>query len=198
MISEEDERSQGSMVVTLDLTPTLSYERRFEHLSEIIRGFCKPNDGDSVDISNEPIILHPYNNLKKALQNGFCDPGQFFSPSTAENDGVGSTMTRSYDSEDTKVTEPRSSKERVSIDDEEEENGEVLIVTAPGEGRGARVARALETVLFAAIFLFFTFYALRRLNADLGVEFQPKVATRSFFSIGSKFECGAVSLQPCR
>jgi len=119
----------------------------------------------------EPLALH-YQNLKKALQDGFCDPGMYRGGQTKT--GVPPLLTDLSEEED---------------DDElpqQEEELYYVVVTRPGEGsRRTKIARVLERVISFLLLLWLTCRALRLLDETFGViELRPKDPSEaSYFAI---------------
>lgn len=172
----------------------------FLHLRMLVRrGFCEPavdafkrgvsyspysaapqnTTEHEVSSTLEPVILHPYNNLKKALQEGFCNPTE---ATAREADGVSTFVTtESCDDSFKPVAEIMEDEHDVL------EDSLLVLVTVPGEGRLARAAHALEVFFVAVLLLYFTFTLLAGWRqGDIGVKIMPRlVASRAMSAIDS-------------
>lgn len=141
------------------------------------------------------VMMHPFDNLKKAVQEGFCSNGH--SPmeqvTTASakmaEDGANceSTLTsQSFDSDDGRQHKQQQHKQQDTFHDVMEEEC-CVIETGPGTGRARRVLRALETFFFMLLVIAGTLYALHEFGVNLDIQLEPKLADEvssfQFFSI---------------
>jgi hypothetical protein len=158
----------------VDLTPTMPSDPLHILRELLSRGFCDSNLKQLYP--PDPIILQPYQNLKKALQQGFCDPSGLLRPNDEDKE-CASIVTLSVDSDD--------GTKNVMQQEEEDRERNYIVVTHPEGCRLERIARALETVLFAFLFLYWTLSILSSMNVGFGMEFRPKQESgRPFFHIG--------------
>jgi hypothetical protein len=197
----------------LELMPPMSTDP-FEHVRTFFRsGFCEPSHaesqpalpeesaGDESSLVPETIStfsrglesiiqVHPFENLKKALQYGFCDPLEVAKPYSGF-----SLMTRSYDSEESSRL---STHEASVVEDEQVEDSGVtgIIFTHSGTSRAPRILRALEMFFFTIFFVAATLYLLRHLDLHFNLELHSKVAgdyKSSFISFHPKVTGADVS-----
>jgi hypothetical protein len=188
----------------VDLLPCLEPMnpfRSFQRLKELFQahGFCIPaqdeedpeghvahgcerhvafvdDNESSSSIGLEPIILHPYQNLKNALQYGFCEPLEQYIKENIENLSLVPTT---ISDETTEVI----LEEEEEDDDEDEE-----IVTLCDARRISRIGRALETFLSGVMLVYFTIWALRRMDGELDrlVEFAPQNEDETWLRLAIK------------
>jgi hypothetical protein len=160
-------------------------------------GFCEHNEEPvrrravSADASLEStdtwgfetILSHPFDNLKKVVQEGFCAPTEITAGPESDETHCGSTLTmgRSFDSDDA---------QKLNKGDDDDEANCVVIETHPGEtGRTSRVLRSLETFFFTVVAVLGTLYLLQRQDINFDIQLQPKIlgeADSSFISFAPR------------
>jgi hypothetical protein len=157
-----------------------------ERSMEPVRDRAASADGVSLSSTEtwsfEPILLHPLDNLKKVVQEGFCAPTEISARPKSDETNCGSTLTGgSFDSEDTHT-------ERLA-DDADDDGNCFVIETHPGAGRTSRVLRSLETFIFTVLAILGTLYILQRLDINFDFQLHPKKASEvasSFISFAPR------------
>ena len=125
----------------------------------------------------ESILSHPFDNLKKVVQEITAGP-------KSENGTLcGSTLTGgSFDSDDTHKEQRYETVDEV--DDDDDEGSCVVIETHPGgTGRTSRVLRSLETFFVTVLAVVGTLYLLQRHDINFNIQLQPK----TFGEVNSSF-----------